>query len=100
MDFFFLLQNSAPRPGNGQSGGQALAMRISGDKAAFYNCQIKGFQDTLCSDHGRHLFKNCHIVGTVDFIFGSGTALFLVQSYQTKILFSKQLYNCKTIKIM
>ncbi|XP_059462129.1 putative pectinesterase 63 [Corylus avellana] len=72
-----ILVNSAPRPGNGKSGGQALAIRIAGDKAAFYNCKFKGFQDTVCSDHGNHLFKNCYIEGTVDFIFGSGTSLYL-----------------------
>ncbi|GLT54866.1 hypothetical protein SLA2020_280280 [Shorea laevis] len=72
-----ILVNSAPRPIGQQQGGQALAMRISGNKAAFYNCKFKGFQDTLCDDRGNHLFKNCYIEGTVDFIFGSGTSLYL-----------------------
>lgn len=83
-------------------------MRIAGDKAAFYNCKFKGFQDTVCSDHGNHLFKNCYIEGTVDFIFGAGTSLYLVrtsqlyiyhvkmrQLHQTKILFSRQLSDNK-----
>ena len=59
-------------------GAQAVALRISGDKAAFYNCKLIGFQDTLCDDRGNHFFKDCHIRGTVDFIFGSGKSLYLV----------------------
>lgn len=53
-------------------------MRISGNKAAFYNSKFIGFQDTLCDDKGSHFFKDCHIEGTVDFIFGSGKSLYLV----------------------
>lgn len=59
-------------------GAQAVALRVSGDRSAFYNCKIIGFQDTLCDDRGNHFFKDCHIRGTVDFIFGSGTSLYLV----------------------
>lgn len=59
-------------------GAQAVAMRISGDKAAFHNCRFIGFQDTLLDDRGRHFFKDCHIQGTVDFIFGNGKSLYLV----------------------
>ena len=58
--------------------GQALAMRINGDKAAFYNCRFYGFQDTLCDDIGNHFFKDCYIEGTYDFIFGRGASLYLV----------------------
>lgn len=57
---------------------QAVALRISGDKAAFHNCKFIGFQDTLCDDMGRHFFRNCYIEGTVDFIFGNGQSLYLV----------------------
>ncbi|KAG2663539.1 hypothetical protein I3760_16G035600 [Carya illinoinensis] len=68
--FPFLLQH--PK----KSDGQAVAMRISGDKAAFHNCKFIGFQDTLCDDQGRHLFENCYIEGTVDFIFGNGKSIY------------------------
>ncbi|MBA0703614.1 hypothetical protein Golax_015925 [Gossypium laxum] len=67
--------NSAPRPDGKTEGAQAVALRISGDEAAFYNCKIIGFQDTLCDDRGNHFFMNCYIHGTVDFIFGSGKSL-------------------------
>ena len=57
---------------------QAVAMRISGDKATFHNCRFIGYQDTLCDFVGRHLFKDCYVEGTVDFIFGDGQSLYLV----------------------
>ncbi|KAF2287102.1 hypothetical protein GH714_038189 [Hevea brasiliensis] len=69
--------NAAPMPDVNRTGAQAVAMRISGDKAAFHNCQFVGFQDTLCDDTGRHLFKDCYVRGTVDFIFGNGKSLYL-----------------------
>ncbi|KAG5401123.1 hypothetical protein IGI04_015730 [Brassica rapa subsp. trilocularis] len=59
---------------------QALSMRISGNKAAFYNCKLYGYQDTICDDTGNHFFKDCYIEGTFDFIFGSGLSLYLVRS--------------------
>lgn len=58
-------------------------MRISGDKAAFYNCKFYGFQDTVCDDAGNHFFKDCYIEGTFDFIFGSGTSMYLVRTPYT-----------------
>ncbi|EOY22714.1 hypothetical protein QUC31_007881 [Theobroma cacao] len=72
-----VIQNTAPRPDGVMVGAQAVSLRISGDKAAFYNCKIIGFQDTLCDDRGNHFFKDCYIRGTVDFIFGSGKSLYL-----------------------
>ncbi|KAJ7961953.1 Pectinesterase [Quillaja saponaria] len=69
--------NSSPMPDGKRKGAQALALRISGDRAAFYNCKLYGFQDTVCDDDGRHLFMNCFIQGTVDFIFGNGKSLYL-----------------------
>nr|KJB51349.1 hypothetical protein B456_008G213000 [Gossypium raimondii] len=63
--------NSAPKPERGKTvGGQAVALRVSGDRSAIYNCNIYGFQDTLCDDKGNHFFKDCYVSGTVDFIFG------------------------------
>ncbi|CAA7026923.1 unnamed protein product [Microthlaspi erraticum] len=68
--------NTSPMPKPGTQ-GQALAHRINGDKAAYYNCRFHGFQDTLCDDRGNHFFKNCFIEGTYDFIFGRGASLYL-----------------------
>ncbi|CAM8905918.1 unnamed protein product [Rhodiola kirilowii] len=72
-----IFANSAPRPDGVRKGAQAVAIRVSGDKSAFYKCKLIGFQDTLCDDRGKHFFKDCHIEGTIDFIFGSGKSLYL-----------------------
>ncbi|MBA0621391.1 hypothetical protein Godav_007022, partial [Gossypium davidsonii] len=53
--------NTAPKPDGKMVGAQAVALRVSGDRSAFYNCKIIGFQDTLCDDKGNHFFKDCHI---------------------------------------
>lgn len=58
--------------------GQAVAIRITGDRAMFENCRFLGFQDTLYA-HGeksRQYYKDCYIEGTTDFIFGWSTAVF------------------------
>jgi len=58
--------------------GQALAIYVNGDRAAFFNCRFLGFQDTIYTHGagGREYYAGCYIEGTVDFIFGAGTALF------------------------
>lgn len=58
--------------------GQAVAVRIDGDKVIFENCRFLGFQDTLYphGDHSRQYYKDCYIEGTTDFIFGWSTAMF------------------------
>jgi pectinesterase len=57
--------------------GQAVAVRVTGDKAKFINCRFLGFQDTLYTHgEGRQYYYKCYIEGTVDFIFGASTALF------------------------
>lgn len=57
--------------------GQAVAVRVTGDKATFINCRFLGFQDTLYTHgEGRQYYYKCYIEGTVDFIFGASTALF------------------------
>ncbi|KAF5949565.1 hypothetical protein HYC85_011558 [Camellia sinensis] len=60
----------------GGYGMQAVALRLSGDKAMLYKVQILGAQDTLLDDNGSHYFYQCHIQGTVDFIFGSSKSLY------------------------
>jgi pectinesterase len=58
--------------------GQAVAVRVDGDRVTFINCRFLGFQDTLYP-HGEtshQYYRNCVIEGTVDFIFGWSTAVF------------------------
>jgi len=56
--------------------GQALAIRVDGDRAVFRNCRFLGWQDTILLNHGRQYFQDCFIAGHVDFIFGAATAFF------------------------
>ncbi len=67
-------------------GTQAVAIKIdaSSDKVLFDNVDIIGFQDTLYVNGGRSVFINGTISGHVDFIFGSGQALFINNSIITR----------------
>lgn len=56
--------------------GQAVAIAVFGDRAAFRKCRFLGHQDTILDHSGRHYYEDCTIVGDCDFIFGSGTAFF------------------------
>lgn len=56
--------------------GQALAIRVDGDRATFRDCRFLGWQDTILLNRGRQYFENCYIEGHVDFIFGAATAFF------------------------
>ena len=58
--------------------GQAVAVRVDGDRIYFDNCRFLGFQDTLYphGEKSRQYYKKCYIEGTVDFIFGWSTAVF------------------------
>ena len=56
--------------------GQALAIRVDGDRAVFRNCRFLGWQDTILVNRGRQYFTNCYIAGHVDFIFGAATSFF------------------------
>lgn len=61
-------------------GHQAVAARVGGDKAAFYDCRFLSYQDTLLDETGRHYYHGCYIEGATDFIFGTGKALFEVRT--------------------
>jgi pectinesterase len=56
--------------------GQALALRVDGDRVSFKNCRFLGWQDTIFLNRGRQYFEDCYIAGHVDFIFGGATAFF------------------------
>ncbi|WP_018620601.1 pectinesterase family protein [Spirosoma luteum] len=77
-------ENTAGRR-SGVPVGQAVAAFVTGDRAVFVNCRFLGNQDTLYTgmpdnqEHrtdARQYYKDCYIEGTVDFIFGSATAVF------------------------
>ncbi|MBQ8423589.1 MAG: Ig-like domain-containing protein [Coprobacter sp.] len=62
------------------AGPQALAMYTNNDRAVFYNCKLRSYQDTYltstASDAHRHYLKDCFIEGAVDFIYGGGDVYF------------------------
>lgn len=76
-NFFYRLQNSVVAV-PGSYGMQAVALRVSGEKAMFYRVRILGAQDTLDDDHGSHYFRQCYIQGSIDFIFGRSRSLYQV----------------------
>src|SRR5690606_11360135 len=49
----------------GFTAGQAVALRVEGNRAAFYNCRMTGNQDVLfLSGNGvKHYFRDCYIEG-------------------------------------
>jgi pectin methylesterase-like acyl-CoA thioesterase len=62
-------------------GSQALALRVTGDRAIFRNMRFLGNQDTVYAGNkgsvsSRQYFTNCYIEGNVDFIFGDAKAFF------------------------
>ncbi|CAL5422092.1 unnamed protein product [Camellia sinensis] len=65
------IENSAPI-----NSGQAVALNNNADHSAFYKCIFMGYQDTLLANKNSQFYKNCEISGTVDFIFGSASAVF------------------------
>lgn len=56
--------------------GQALALRVEGDRVTFRKCRFLGWQDTILANRGRQYFEDCYIAGHVDFIFGGATVFF------------------------
>lgn len=62
----------------GYTAGQAVALRIEGNRAVLFNCKVVANQDALfLSGSGvKQYFRDCYIEGTTDFIFGAATAIF------------------------
>jgi len=72
------------------TGSQAVALKVTGDRAVFHNVRLLGLQDTLyaagkgCTGDGpartcktaRQYFSDCYIEGHFDFIFGDGKTVF------------------------
>lgn len=65
----FKLYNVNVRNNYGQ-GSQAIAISNYGTRVGLYGCGFYGFQDTLYSNQGTHVYLKGYIQGATDFIFG------------------------------
>lgn len=72
---------------------QAVALAVSADRVAFYKCNFTGYQNTLYVHKGNQFYKNCIMEGTMNFIFGKGSAVF----QECLILVKEPLLNQKHI---
>nr|CAB3469854.1 unnamed protein product [Digitaria exilis] len=71
----FLARDVTFRNTAGSARGQAVALRVSADLAAFYRCGVEGYQDSLYAHSFRHFYRECVVSGTVDVVFGDAAAV-------------------------
>lgn len=55
---------------------QAVAFRSASDQSVYYRCSFNAFQDTLYTLSNRQFYRECNIIGTIDFIFGNSAVVF------------------------
>lgn len=55
---------------------QAVALRVGADRSVINRCFIDAYQDTLYAHSNRQFYRDSHITGTVDFIFGNAAVVF------------------------
>ncbi|MFE0650913.1 pectinesterase family protein [Streptomyces sp. NPDC059534] len=73
----------------GDPGTQAVAIKVQGDRSAFFHCRFLGHQDTLYADSlslgavARQYFAHCYAEGDVDFVFGRARAVFAHCHFRT-----------------
>ncbi|KAF9687722.1 hypothetical protein SADUNF_Sadunf02G0122500 [Salix dunnii] len=59
----------------GPDGRQAVALMMRSEQSVIYRCSVKGYQNTLYVRSKRQFYRDCHIYGTVDFIFGNAAVV-------------------------
>lgn len=55
---------------------RAAAIAVEGDYSEFLGCTLLGSQDTLFTKCEHGYFRDCHIEGNTDYIFGQGDVIF------------------------
>uniref|UniRef100_A0A7N1A634 Pectinesterase n=1 Tax=Kalanchoe fedtschenkoi TaxID=63787 RepID=A0A7N1A634_KALFE len=55
---------------------QAVAVRSSSDQSVFFRCSFDAYQDTLFALSNRQFYRDCVVIGTIDFIFGNAAVVF------------------------
>ena len=55
---------------------EAVSLRVNADFVAFYRCSIIGYKNTLHVHSFRQFYRDCDILGTIDFIFGNAVVVF------------------------
>ncbi|KAL4178932.1 hypothetical protein AMTRI_Chr13g84670 [Amborella trichopoda] len=60
----------------GPTKGQAVALHVQSNLAAFFRLNIIAYQDTLYAHSLHHFYRDCHIYDTVDFIFSNAAEVF------------------------
>ncbi|XP_024536181.1 probable pectinesterase 67 [Selaginella moellendorffii] len=95
------VQNDAPFVYAGaveEQQSNTVAVQVSGDFAAFYDCFITSSQHTLSEDRGRHFYKRTFIQGSINFITGQGRSLFQVNMKLKKNCFVRDAYMINSLR--
>ncbi|KAL5727454.1 pectinesterase [Ranunculus cassubicifolius] len=74
----------------GPEGDQAVALLTKSNHSIYHDCIFDGYQDTLYYQAHQSFFHNCSIYGTIDFIFGRGTALIQKSTIVAKMPLANQ----------
>nr|XP_016453644.1 PREDICTED: probable pectinesterase 56 [Nicotiana tabacum] len=72
----FMAQDITFRNIAGAQMQQAVALRATAELCTLYRCKFDSFQDTLYAHFGKQFYRECTILGTIDFICGDAAAVF------------------------
>ncbi|MCL7030992.1 hypothetical protein MKW94_014710 [Papaver nudicaule] len=90
----FLAQGICFQNAAGPAKQQAVAIRVSADRAVFSRCKFDAYQDTLYAHTCRQFYRDCSIMGTVDFIFGNAAMVVQDSNIIARKPMSKQTNMC------